>query len=68
MSDILIHKSDEISDYDALLHKQAVIRNGRVAGKAYSRVTTFGDGFIVYADKKKSDIFTVVKRSNGNDE
>lgn len=68
MSDILIHKSDEISDYDALLHIQEVIKDGRVSGESYCRVTTFVDGFIVYAEKKKSDIFTVVKRSDNNAE
>ncbi len=64
MSDILIHKSDHISDYDALLHIQTVIRQGRISrnGEQYAYVTEFNDGFIVYADKKKSDIFTVTKR------
>lgn len=61
MSDIIIHKSDTISDYDALLHVQAVIRDGRVSKNktSYSYVTFFRDGIVVYADKKKSDIFTV---------
>ena len=61
MSDIIIHKSDDISDYDALLHVQAVIRGGRVSKNetSYSYVTFFRDGIVVYADKKKSDIFTV---------
>lgn len=64
MSNIIIHKSDCISDYDALLHLQAVIRQGRLSknGECYARVTEFPDGFIVYAEKKKSDIFTVTKR------
>lgn len=64
MSDILIHKPDDISDYDALLHVQAVIRDGRVSdnGKCYCYVTQFSNGFIVYANKKKADIFTVTKR------
>ena len=64
MSNILIHKSDLISDYDALLHIQSVIRQGRLSrnGECYAYVTEFEDGFIVYADKKKSDIFTVTKR------
>lgn len=64
MSNIIIHKSDCISDYDALLHIQAVIRNGRISrnGECYAFVSEFYDGFIVYADKKKSDIFTVTKK------
>lgn len=64
MSNIIIHKSDSISDYDALLHIQTVIRDGRVSrnGECYAYVTEFQDGIIVYADKKKSDIFTVTKR------
>lgn len=64
MSDILIHKPDDISDYDALLHVQTVIRDGRVSdnGRCYCYVTRFSDGFIVYANKKKADIFTVTKR------
>ena len=68
MADILIHKSDDISDYDALLHIQSVIRDGRISNneKSYCYVTKFADGFIVYADKKKADIFTVIKRSEDN--
>ena len=64
MSNIIIHKSDSISDYDALLHIQTVIHDGRVSrnGECYAYVTEFQDGIIVYADKKKSDIFTVTKR------
>jgi hypothetical protein len=64
VTDIIIHKQEDISDYDALLHVQTVIRDGRISkdGKSYCYVTTFHDGFIVYADKKKSDIFTVIKR------
>ena len=66
MADIIIHKAYGISDYDALLHVQTVIRGGRVSktknGACYSFVTTFLDGFIVYANKKKADIFTVTKR------
>lgn len=63
MSDIIIHKSDDISDYDALLHVQTVIRDGRVSKNktSYSYVTFFKDGIVVYADKKKSDIFTVMR-------
>ena len=68
MADIIIHKSDSISDYDALLHVQTVIRGGRVSktksGDCYCLVTTFHDGFIVYADKKKADIFTVTRRTS----
>lgn len=61
MTDILIHKADNISDRDALSHIQAVIREGRISdnGRCYCYVTTFSDGFIVYASKKKADIFTV---------
>lgn len=61
MPDIIIHKPDDVSDYDALLHVQTVIRGGRVSrnGECYCYVTTFMDGFTVYADKKKADIFTV---------
>ena len=64
MSNIIIHKSDTISDYDALSHIQSVIRQGRVSrnGECYAFVTEFYDGFIVYADKKKADIFTVTQR------
>lgn len=64
MANILIHKSDQISDYDALLYIQTVIRQGRLSrnGECYAYITEFEDGFIVYADKKKSDIFTVTKR------
>ena len=62
-SNIIIHKDDSISDYDALLHIQTVIRQGRMNnnGKGYCSVTNFKDGIIVFADKKKSDIFTVVR-------
>ena len=63
-SNIIIHKDDTITDYDALLHIQTVIRGGRISdsGKCYCYVTTFDDGINVYADKKKADIFTVVRR------
>lgn len=62
-NNIIIHKDDRISDYDALLHIQTVIRGDRVSdnGKCYCHVTRFKDGIIVYADHKKSDIFTVVR-------
>lgn len=65
VAEIIIHKADDITDYDALLHVQAVIRGGRVSkdGKSYCYVTTFHDGIIVYADKKKADIFTVKRKS-----
>jgi hypothetical protein len=61
MADIIIHKPDDVSDYDALLHVQTVIRGGRVSknGKSYGSVNLFPDGFVVYADKKRADIFTV---------
>lgn len=64
MTNIIIHKSNAISDYDALLHIQAVIREGRISrnGECYAHVTEFKDGIIVYADKKKADIFTVTKK------
>ena len=64
MADIIIHKKDEtMSDYDALLYVQSVIRDGRISGdgKSYCYVTEFTDGVYVYADKKKADIFTVVR-------
>lgn len=64
MADIIIHKKDEtMSDYDALLHVQSVIRGGRISGdgKSYCYVTKFTDGVYVYADKKKADIFTVIR-------
>lgn len=62
-SNIIIHKDNNINDYEALTHVQAVIRGGRISdnGKCYCYVTEFKDGVIVYADKKKSDIFTVVR-------
>ncbi len=67
-SDIIIHKVDSISDYDALLYIQAVIRGGRISNNnSYCSVTTFKDGVIVYADKKKSDIFTVTRSLIQND-
>lgn len=64
MSDILIHKPDTMSDYAALKYVQSVIASGRISqnGKCYTYVTEFSDGIIVYADKKKSDIFTVVQK------
>ena len=64
MSNIIIHKADDISDYEALLHVQTVIRDGRISkdGKSYCYVTIFSDDIIVYADKKKSDIFTVTRK------
>ena len=70
MTDIIIHKEDDISDYDALLHVQTVIRGGKVSrnGECYCYVTTFTDGIQVFADKKKADIFTVVKEEKYNDE
>lgn len=63
MSDIIIHKSDDISDYDALSHVQTVIRGGRVSKNqtSYAYVTFFKDDIVVYADRKKSDIFTVMR-------
>lgn len=63
MADIIVHKQDDISDYDALLHVQTVIRGGRISGSGtcYCYVTKFQDGVIVYANKKKADIFTVAK-------
>lgn len=66
MDKIIIHKSEDISDYDALLHVQTVIRDGRTSkgGTSYCLVTTFHDGFVVYADKKKADIFTVIRRKD----
>lgn len=61
-SSIIIRKADTITDYDALLHIQTVIRNGRISNNnSYCNVTTFNDGIIVYANRKKSDIFTVVR-------
>lgn len=62
-SNIIIHKDDSISDYDTLTHIQAVIRGGRISDneKSYCYVTSFKDGITVYANKKKSDIFTVVR-------
>ena len=67
MADIIIHKQDDISDYDALLHVQTVIRDGRISGNGtcYCYVTKFRDGFYVYADKKKADIFTVRRACDG---
>lgn len=67
MADIIIHKQDDISDYDALLHVQTVIRDGRVSGNGtcYCYVTKFADGFIVYADKRKADIFRVRRLDDG---
>lgn len=61
MTDIIIHKEDNISDYDALLHVQAVIREGRISdnGRCYCYASEFYDGILVLADKKKADIFTV---------
>lgn len=67
-SNIIIHKADCISDYDALAYTQEVIRGGRISNNgSYCSVTTFKDGVIVYADKKKSDIFTVTRRLVHND-
>lgn len=67
MADIIIHKPDFISDYDALRHVLAVIKGGRVSdeGKCYCYVTTFYDGVIVFADKKKADIFNVTIEKGG---
>lgn len=64
MGNIIIRTQDPaISDYEALLHVQAVIRDGRVSdnGKSYCFVTRFSDGIVVYADKKKADIFNVLR-------
>lgn len=67
-SNIIIHKDDCISDYNALEYIQEVIRSGRISNNgSYCSVTTFKDGVIVYADKKKSDIFTVTRRLMQND-
>lgn len=68
-SNIIIHKADCISDYNALAYIQEVIRGGRISdnGKCYCYVTEFKDGTIVYADKKKSDIFTVTRSLIQND-
>ena len=67
-SNIIIHKDDCISDYNALAYIQEVIRCGRISNNgSYCSVTTFKDGVIVYADKKKSDIFTVTRRLIQND-
>ena len=63
MADIIIHKSDLISEYEALKHALEVVRLGRISGEntCYSYITKFSDGFIVFANKKKADIFTVSK-------
>lgn len=67
-NNIIIHKPDSISDYNALAYIQEVIRGGRISNNgSYCSVTTFKDGVIVYADKKKSDIFTVTRRLIQND-
>lgn len=67
-SNIIIHKDDCISDYNALAYIQEVIRSGRISNNgSYCSVMTFKDGVIVYADKKKSDIFTVTRRLMQND-
>jgi hypothetical protein len=67
MADIIIHKQDDVSDFDALLHVQAVISDGRISGNGtcYCYVTKFSDGFYVYADKKKADIFTARRVHDG---
>ena len=64
MGNIIIRIQDPaISDYDALLHVQTVIRDGRISdnGKCYCYVTRFQDGIVVFADKKKADIFNVLR-------
>lgn len=67
-SNIIIHIADGINNYDALAYIQEVIRSGRISNNdSYCSVTTFKDGVIVYADKKKSDIFTVTRRLIQND-
>ena len=48
-SNIIIHKADCISDYNALAYIQEVIRGGRISNNgSYCSVTTFKDGVIVY--------------------
>ena len=68
MADIIIHKKGDISDYDALRYVKYVVCGGRISktksGDCYCFVTKFADGFYVYADKKKNDIFTVFKRED----
>lgn len=65
-STIIIHKDDSISDFMALEYVQYVICSGRISsnGKSYCYATQFVDDIIVYADKKKSDIFYVTKLPN----
>lgn len=67
-SNIIIHKDDSISDYDALTHIQAVVRGGRISNNnSYCSVTTFKDGIIVYANRRKTDIFTVIGSGSKNE-
>lgn len=63
---IIIRKDDSISDFMALEYVQYVICNGRTSlnGKSYCCVTQIANDIIVYADKKKSDIFYVTKSPN----
>lgn len=65
-STIIIRKDDSISDFIALEYVQIVICNGRTSsnGKSYCYITKFANDVIVYADKKKSDIFYVTKQPN----
>jgi hypothetical protein len=65
-STIIIRKDDSISDFMALEYVQYVICSGRISsnGKSYCRATQFANDIIVYADKKKSDIFYVIQLPN----
>lgn len=65
-STIIIHKDDSISDFMALEYVQYVICSGRISsnGKSYCHATQLANDIIVYADKKKSDIFYVTKLPN----
>ncbi len=65
-STIIIHKDDSISDFMALEYVQYVICSGRISsnGKSYCHAAQLANDIIVYADKKKSDIFYVTKLPN----
>ena len=60
---IIINIEDGIPQTEALSYVWNVIRNGRISknGESYCYVTTFQNGTVVIADKKKADIFNVRK-------
>lgn len=64
MADILIHKPDDMPDINAMQYVYAVIKQGRISdyGNCYCYVSEFSDGTMVFASKRKADIFSIKRK------